>query len=337
MSTRPAAIGLAALALAAAFGAAPGTADTAQDTGTGTEAVGLHVRDGRLYEANGNEFVMRGVNHAHVWYPDQRQSFADIKALGANTVRVVLGSGQRWGPTPESEVAEVVGECKENRLICVLEVHDTTGYGEEPAAATLDQAADYWIGVAGALRGEEDHVLVNLGNEPYGNDAQTNAGWAEDTSAAIGRLRAAGLDHALVADAPNWGQDWQRIMLEQAPDVEDPDGNTVFSVHMYGVYEDAGAIASYMDGFAANGLPLIVGEFGHLHSDGDPDEDAILAEAEARGIGYLGWSWSGNSGGVEYLDMAEGFDGQRLSPWGERIFNGPDGIAETSEEATVHE
>ncbi|MEV5906631.1 hypothetical protein AB0L81_43370, partial [Streptomyces sp. NPDC052127] len=28
--------------------------------------------------------------------------------------------------------------------VCVLEVHDTTGYGEDTAAGTLDQAADYW-------------------------------------------------------------------------------------------------------------------------------------------------------------------------------------------------
>ncbi|WP_017540887.1 glycoside hydrolase family 5 protein [Nocardiopsis halophila] len=328
MNTKAALFGFTTAALALATAAA-GQAPPHQETG-------LHVRDGRLHEADGSAFVMRGVNHPHVWYPDETGSFADIKALGANTVRVVLGSGQRWGPTPADEVAEVVDTCKENRLICVLEVHDTTGYGEEPAAATLDQAADYWIGVAGALRGQEDHILINLGNEPYGNAPEANAGWAEDTSAAIGRLRGAGLDHALVADAPNWGQDWQRIMLEEAPEVEDPDGNTVFSVHMYGVYEDGADVAAYMDGFAANGLPLIVGEFGHRHSDGDPDEDAILAEAEARGIGYLGWSWSGNSGGVEYLDMVEGFDAQRLTPWGERIFNGENGIAETAEEASVY-
>ncbi|MBT2377648.1 cellulose binding domain-containing protein [Streptomyces sp. ISL-111] len=106
---------------------------------------GLHVSNGRLLEANGNDFVMRGVNHAHTWYPGETQSLADIKALGANAVRVVLSDGHRWTRNGPDEVAGIVDDCKSNRLICVLEVHDTTGYGEDAAAGTLDHAADYWI------------------------------------------------------------------------------------------------------------------------------------------------------------------------------------------------
>lgn len=71
-------------------------------------AVGLRVSGGRLVEANGTPFVMRGVSHPHVWYQSQTNSYADISALGANTVRVVLGSGQRWGPTPAAEVTQVI-------------------------------------------------------------------------------------------------------------------------------------------------------------------------------------------------------------------------------------
>src|SRR6266545_6499483 len=115
-------------------------------------AVGLHVSGTRILEANGNNLVMRGVNHPHVWFPTQTSSFADVKSFGTNTVRVVLGSGQRWGPNPASEVSSVISLCKQNRLICVLEAHDTTGFGEDGAAATLDQAASYWISVASALQ-----------------------------------------------------------------------------------------------------------------------------------------------------------------------------------------
>jgi mannan endo-1,4-beta-mannosidase len=62
---------------------------------------------------------MRGINHPHIWFQNQTTSFANIKALGANTVRVVLGSGKRWGPS--TDVANVISLCKQNRLICVLE------------------------------------------------------------------------------------------------------------------------------------------------------------------------------------------------------------------------
>ncbi len=80
----------------------------------------------------------------------------------------------------------------------------------------------------------------------------------------------------------------------------------------------------------------MIGEFGFDHSDGNPDEDTIMAQAQARGVGYLGWSWSGNSGGVEYLDQVTGFDVTRLTTWGQRLFNGVNGITQTSVEATVY-
>lgn len=299
---------------------------------------GFRVSEGRLVDAAGNDFVIRGVSHPHSWYTQETGAFADIKSLGANTVRVVLSSGDRWEENGPSDVAEVVALCKANRLICMLEVHDTTGYGEEPEAATLDQAVDYWLRIQSVIEGEEDHVLVNIGNEPYGNDATANQGWAQETAAAVQRLRAAGFDHTLVVDAPNWGQDWQGIMRREAQGVfdSDPHANTVFSIHMYGVYEQESVIVDYLEHFTDRGLPLIVGEFGFDHSDGTPDEDAIMHHTERLGLGYVGWSWSGNSGGVEYLDMVENFDVSSLTPWGERIFHGQDGIADTSVEAPVY-
>jgi mannan endo-1,4-beta-mannosidase len=117
----------------------------------------------------------------------------------------------------------------------------------------------------------------------------------------------------------------------------DPHANTLFSIHMYGVFDTAAEVSNYLQTFVDNGLPIMVGEFGHNHSDGDPDENAIMATAEALGIGYVGWSWSGNSGGVEYLDMVNGFDPDSLTSWGQRIFHGADGIVATAECATVYE
>ncbi|SCL31687.1 mannan endo-1,4-beta-mannosidase [Micromonospora nigra] len=298
-------------------------------------ATGFTVNNGKLHDANGNEFIMRGVNHAHTWYTHQTSSFANIKALGANSVRVVLSSGDRWTRNSTDDVANVISLCKANRLICVLEVHDTTGYGEQSGAATLDQAVDYWLSIAPALVGQERYVIVNIGNEPYGNQGYST--WATDTSNAINRLRDAGLDHTIMVDAPNWGQDWTFTMRDNAEAVfeSDPDRNTVFSIHMYGVFDTAAEISDYLGRFRTAGLPIVVGEFGFDHSDGNPDEDAILSYSQANGIGWLGWSWSGNGGGVEYLDLAINFDPNNLSTWGERLFNGPNGIKQTAQEASV--
>ncbi len=297
-------------------------------------ATGLHIADGRLLEANGNDFVMRGVNHAHTWYPGELQSLADIKALGANTVRVVLADGHRWSANSASDVANVVAQCKANRLICVLEVHDTTGYGEDSAAGTLDQAADYWIGLKDVLAGQEDYVVVNIGNEPWGN---TNPdGWTAPTIAAIQKLRAAGLQHTIMVDAPNWGQDWQGVMRANAQSVyaADPTGNLIFSIHMYSVFDTAAEITDYLNAFVAAELPILIGEFGGPADQwGDPDEDTMMATARQLNLGYLAWSWSGNTDPI--LDLATDFDPARLSSWGQRVFNGANGIAQTAKEATV--
>ncbi|MFF0644311.1 cellulase family glycosylhydrolase [Streptomyces tendae] len=324
-----------ALCPGAAVAQSPAGRAPAQGRSAGAQAAGLHIAEGRLVEGNGNDFVMRGVNHAHTWYPGETQSLADVKALGANSVRVVLSDGYRWSENGPEDVAAVIERCKANRLICVLEVHDTTGYGEDAAAGTLDHAADYWIGLKDVLAGQEDYVVVNIGNEPWGNTDP--AGWTEPTVAAVKKLRAAGLQHTIMVDAPNWGQDWQGVMRAEAQSVHDadPTGNLIFSIHMYSVYDTAQEITDYLNAFVDAKLPILIGEFGGPADQyGDPDEDTMMAAAEQLGLGYLAWSWSGNTDSI--LDLALDFDPSRLSDWGERIFHGVDGIAQTSKEATVY-
>lgn len=320
-------LGLIALGALTPAQAAPAT--------SAAPAAGLHISGGRLLEGNGNDFVMRGVNHAHTWYPSETQSLADIKATGANTVRVVLSDGYRWSKNSPQDVAAVIAQCKANRLICVLEVHDTTGYGEDSAAGTLDHAADYWISLKDVLAGQESYVVINIGNEPWGNTDP--AGWTAPTTAAIKKLRAAGFTHTIMVDAPNWGQDWQGVMRDNAQAVygADSTGNLIFSIHMYSVYNTAAKVTDYLNAFVGAKLPLVIGEFGGPADQyGDPDEDTMMATAEKLKLGYIAWSWSGNTDPI--LDLTIGFDPTRLSSWGERIFHGADGIAQTSREATVY-
>jgi mannan endo-1,4-beta-mannosidase len=61
------------LAGALSVGAAPASA-----------AAGLHVEGGKVVERNGRDFVMRGVNVPHAWFPSRTpQALTDVKALGA--------------------------------------------------------------------------------------------------------------------------------------------------------------------------------------------------------------------------------------------------------------
>jgi mannan endo-1,4-beta-mannosidase len=70
----------------------------------------------------------------------------------------------------------------------------------------------------------------------------------------------------------------------------------------------------------------------------DSDEDAILAAAQARGLGYLSWSWSGNTDPV--LDTVVNQNGTYLhdqkTTCGTRIISGANGLLATSREATIY-
>ncbi|WP_410812646.1 cellulase family glycosylhydrolase [Micromonospora sp. 067-2] len=294
-------------------------------------AAGFSVSNGRLYDANGNDFVMRGINHPYIWFLNQNSSFGTIKATGANTVRVVLNRG-----ADTATVAAAVTQCRNNRLVCVLEVHDTTGYAPGNGAATLAQAADWWISVRNAVLGQERYVIVNLGNEPYGSG--TDTGWISQTNSAIGRLRGAGFTHTLMADAPGYGQDGDYLMRNNAASVlaNDPQRNVIFSVHMYGVYGSATRVSDYLTWFANNRLPLVVGEFGWRHSGVDVAVDSILSTAQSRSLGWLAWSWSGNGGSDAVLDLTNGFNPNSLTSWGNRVVNGTNGLRATAREASVY-
>jgi mannan endo-1,4-beta-mannosidase len=306
-------------------------------TVSGLTAQGFYVSNGRLYDANGNEFIIRGVSHPHAWYIKRIGSIADIASVGANAVRVVCSSGDRWPETSDKELTEIIDVSKGHRVIPILEVHDTTGYGEESKAATLAQAVTYWKKHKSVLDGQESYVIINIGNEPYGNNNTDN--WVNDTISAIQSMRSAGFQHTLVVDAPNWGQDWSFTMRDNAQSIfdADPDGNTLLSIHMYGQFDTPEKVEDYISTVTGQGLPLIIGEFGGNHSDGDPDEDAIMSYARQYGIGWIAWSWSGNSDDVSYLDMVNDFDVNSKTSWGNRVISGADGLSSTSSLCSLFE
>ncbi len=294
---------------------------------------GFHVSGAKLLDANGNPFVMRGINHAHTWYKDQ--STTAIKAManaGANTVRLVLSNGVQWNKDDLSSVKSLIKQCKENKMVAVLEVHDATG---KQTTNELLAAADYFVEMKDALIGNEAYVIVNIANEWDGTWESST--WKEGYIAAIKKIRDAGIKNTLMIDAAGWGQ-YPKSIAESGKAVfaSDPLANTMFSTHMY---EYAGGSASMVknniDSVAATGLCQVIGEFGWKHTDGDVAEETVKSYCQQKGIGYMAWSWKGNSGGVEYLDLANDWAGTSLSDWGNEIVNGANGLKETSKICSV--
>src|SRR5688572_20856870 len=302
---------------------------------------GFAISNGQLVDNNGTPFVMRGVAYPYTWYSWRgeatvQQDIANIAATKANTVRYVLSTGGQWARIQGSEVASVIEWAKARQMISVLEVHDSTGWSEGSGSVHINNAVQYWTSsdIRAAINGQENFAIINIANEPFGNN--TTANYVADTISAIRALRAAGITHTLMIDAANWGQDWSNTMRTNAMQIwnSDPQRNMVFSVHMYEVYGQASAITSYMQAFDDLSLPLVIGEFGLQHNGQDVDEATIMAQAQSRRNGYIAWSWSGNGGCCAFLDMVTDF-GSTLTQWGQIVVNGANGIAATSVPATV--
>jgi len=291
-----------------------GSSGQQQSTGSG-----FHVSGQKILDANGNEFIMRGINVAHTWYQGYtEQTLKAAAAKGCNTVRVVCADGGQWTKTTASEIQQIIGWCKENKLVCVLEAHDATGSDN---ISDVVAAANYWTEMKDILNANKDYVILNIANEWVGTwDSST---WSQGNQQAIKIVRDAGIKNMIMIDAASWGQ-YANAIKEQGKNVfnSDPDKNTVFSIHFYGTAgKDANTIRNNIDGALSAGAPVLAGEFGYNHSDGDVDEAYLMSYCDEKGLGYLAWSWKGNGGGVEYLDLVNDWDGNSLTEWGQIFFS----------------
>lgn len=299
-----------------------------------SETAGFSVSGTSLLDANGNAFVMRGINHPHKWFTDKDETaLKAIADTGANCVRIVCGDGQINSKDSAETLTGLIESCKELKMIAIPEVHDITGKDD---IEMLEKTVDYWIEVKDAFIGNEKYAILNIANEWVGTwDAEK---WRDGYTAAVKKLREAGIKNTIMIDAAGWGQYGESIAkYGEEVFAADPDANTMFSIHMYGsAGKNSRTIEKNLKGVTDKGLCVIVGEFGYNHSDGDVDEAYIMEYCEKNGIGYLGWSWKGNSGGVEYLDIAKEWDGSELSEdWGEPLINGENGIKATSKICSV--
>lgn len=295
---------------------------------------GFRVEGTKLYDANGKEFVMRGINHAHAWYKgNEETAISAIAKTGANTVRIAVGDGDQWGYDDINTLKNLISLCEKNKLVAVVEVHDATGSDD---ISKLNNAVDYWVKMKDALIGKEDTVILNIANEWFGTwDGKK---WAEGYKQAIPKLRNAGIKNTIMIDCAGWGQ-YPKSIHDYGKEVfnADSEKNTMFSIHMYEYAGgDASTIKNNIDGVLNQGLALSIGEFGIKHTNGDVDEKTIMSYCQEKSVGYIGWSWYGNGDEWKYLDIANYWSGNSFSEWGNVLLNYKDGIKNTSKICSVY-
>lgn len=288
----------------------------------------------RLLDANGNEFVMRGVNYSWCWQKGKENSVIPAaKRIGCNTVRIQLGTGRRFSKPGLRDLKKLITLCEENRLVSVFNTHDATGSDDY---ADLEEAADFWVAFADILNEHANTTIINIANEWMGSMNKASQ-WADGYKEAIAIIRDAGIRNTLMIDAAGWGQ-WPKSIFEKASDVAaaDPLGNIIFSMHFYDVAaKNSNTVRQNIDQAILTGFPVVIGEFACSHGGRYVDWQTILDYSAAKKMGWLVWSWTGNSGGVEDCDMFRGYDESAYLPNGTNTVLGRNGIKETSTECSV--
>ncbi len=292
---------------------------------------GFYTSGTKLMDAFGNEFIIKGINVPLAWFvSDVNNNIANIRnKTGSNCLRIVVTTS-----TPDNAWQTCVQNCINNNMIPMVELHDVTGSSD---ANALNNMAQFWASKASFLTRSDiaRYILINIANE-WGDWYIANSQqykWRDAYKTAITTIRNAGINTTLVIDAPQWGQDLRNCetIRNYGWDLinHDPKKNILFSVHMYCEWAPGGSsnVSQGLQAVKNAGLPIIVGEFGWQHDNGqggvcDIPEGTIISTCQSLGIGWLAWSWKGNGGGVEYLDLSNDWAGYNLTSWGNTVVNG---------------
>ncbi len=259
----------------------------------GNTGTGFFVSGGKLYDAKGVEFRIRGVNRNH-W--DSYGTPTGLPLSGANTERMVLS----FANSTTYNMNIVATQTVPNKIVPIPGNWTATCKSD---VASLSAIVDVWVAQASTWTTLNSTGLINIANE-WGPPNSTV--WRDSYIDAIGRMRAAGYTGTLVVDSGGCGQDAQDIIKYGAAVLAaDPQKNILFDVHVYGGFSFPATVSWQQDyttsmaQLKATGLPIILGEFGPGKRIGPSPTlitpQQVIATAEANGWGWMPWSWDDNN------------------------------------------
>ncbi len=296
-------------------------------------AVGFTVSGSSLRDANGNNFIPVGVNNPHIWFDtDAYNALTTMANKKCNIIRIVWS---RSGSA--SRLDQIISRCEALKMIPLVELHDGTG---STSAAELNTNAQWYATNKSVFINHQRTVLINIGNE-WGNSSMVGTPWRDAYKTAITTIRNAGIVTTLVCDGPNWGQDASSALTYgQELLNNDPQHNLIFSVHMYGSWNNAADINTAMASFKSKNLPMLVGEFGWNYNNGGNnlgckvDHRLLMQYANTYGYGTIAWSLKGNDSANAWLDLTSDWS-TPISPWGSDVFNYTYGITARAQVASI--
>jgi mannan endo-1,4-beta-mannosidase len=286
-------------------------------------AQGFTVSGTQLIAAGGKPFIQKGFAIPLAWFiSDVNGNIANMKKVtNANCLRIVMNES-----TTDANWHSCVEQCIANKIIPEVEIHDVT-CGTD--ANALNNVAKWWVGKASYVTQANiaKYILINIANE-WGDWAMAKNNpttWRDAYKTAVATMRSGGINTTLVIDAPDCGQDLTNgaTLKSYAMDVfnSDTKKNCLFTVHLYGEWCKGGSSPTVgLPAIKNAGIPFIVGEFAAQSSAGTLDAASVISTCETNKIGWMAWSWKGNSEPI--IDMSSDWAGANLTSWGKTAVTG---------------
>jgi len=291
----------------------------------------LHVEDGQLVDAEGNEVQLTGVSsHGINWYPDY-VSENSIKSLredwGVNIIRLAMYTsdynGYCVGGSDNQEAQKqvidtAVSAATDNDMYVIIDWHILNDSNPNEYKSEAIQ----FFGEMVRKYKDNENVIYEICNEPNGDttwdDIRTYA------NEVIPVIRNVDKDALILVGTPSWSSDLASV-LENPLDYD----NIMYSYHFYASSHKEKERISLKSALDA-GLPVFVSEYGLVTYDGDGDVNESQAEKwyeliDQYQLSSCIWNLSNKDEGSALIkascDKTYGWDEEDLSDQGQYFFN----------------
>jgi mannan endo-1,4-beta-mannosidase len=252
---------------------------------------GFFVLNGKLYDANGNEFRIRGVNRCHF----DSDAQPGISRSKANAVRMFMYELSYGAATYTNVLQNQHIAYDEVPIVSMAMFPDNTLTSGSQSTTELSADVAWWVANAKTFAPLSKYLIVNIANE-WGPSNSTV--WRDSYISAIAQMRDAGYTGPLLIDAGGYGQDPADIINYGAAVFNsDPQKNVIFSYHDYSPVSSLAFFPQFA-ALASKGIAVIIGEFGPGRDIGPSPTvltpGQVITTAETNGLGWIAWAWDDN-------------------------------------------
>lgn len=314
---------------ASGSGSSGGSTGSGSSSSGGNPSGGYYVQGNKIYDANGNVHIFRGLARpSHEWNAQgENVSLADFQKIaswGANVTRLSLNQGfwlpghVRYDGNYQANIDQAVQWAHQAGLDVILDLHwsdrGDMNNGDTKQQRMADQnSVKFWQSVAEKYKGD-NRVLFELYNEPH--DIQWNV-WRNGGDSGEGyqvvgmqslydTVRATGANNLTLIGGVDWAFD-----LSGAAQNRITGTNIVYVTHPYDYPNKAPGAWEAKFGILGATDPIFITEFGSFDCSTNYTS-TLLNYAKDHGMSWTGWAWY--PGGCNFPALINNWNGDPSAP-----------------------